>query len=136
MTDAEIKRRDPPLDVELPASLHPVLRRVFAARGIRTAADLDISLDGLHRTELLAGVDAAVDLLVAAITETRRILIVADFDADGATSCAVAIRALTAMGAHNVEFLVPNRFEFGYGLTPAIVDLAQIRRPDFTRHRG
>ena len=91
---------------------------------------LDTSLTGLHRPEQLEGIDRAAALLEAAIADNRHILVVADFDADGATSCAVALRALASMGATHVSYLVPNRFEYGYGLTPAIVDLARARSPD------
>ena len=73
---------------------------------------------------------AAIELLVQALREQSRILIVADFDADGATSCAVALRALQAFGAAHVDYIVPNRFEYGYGLTPEIVELGKTRNPD------
>lgn len=129
MTELTIVRRQVPADCRLPAAMHPVLRRVFAARGVRSDADLDTALDGLYRTESLGGIDAAVGLLETALNEDRSILIVADFDADGATSCAVAMRALAAMGASNVSYIVPNRFEYGYGLTPPIVELAAARKP-------
>ena len=77
----------------------------------------------------LMGIDAAADLIVAAIESNARILIVGDFDADGATSCALAIRAFEAMGHSDVRFIVPNRFEYGYGLTPEIVELAKPQNP-------
>jgi single-stranded-DNA-specific exonuclease len=108
--------------------MHPVLQRIYAARGIRSAADLDVSLERLHPVGTLEGIHAAVDLLL----EHRvggRVLVVGDFDADGATSTALMIRALTAWGFESVDFLVPNRFEFGYGLTPEIVALAATRSP-------
>ncbi len=116
-------------DVSL-GSLHPVLQRVYAAREVSCESELDCSLIGLLSYKELIGIDAAVDLLVAAIKEQKRILIVADFDADGATSCAVAVRGLNAMGAKDVRFVVPNRFEFGYGLTPEIVEVAAREEPD------
>jgi single-stranded-DNA-specific exonuclease len=112
----------------LGGSLHPVLQRVYAARGVRCDNDLNVSLGRLHPVGSLEGIAAAVDLLL----EHRvggRILIVGDFDADGATSTALMIRALKAWGFESVEFLVPNRFEFGYGLTPEIVALAVTRSP-------
>ncbi|MFL6601026.1 MAG: single-stranded-DNA-specific exonuclease RecJ [Steroidobacteraceae bacterium] len=108
--------------------MHPVLQRIYAARGIRGAADLDVSLEKLHPVSTLEGIHAAVDLLL----EHRiggRVLVVGDFDADGATSTALMIRALRAWGFESVDFLVPNRFEFGYGLTPEIVALAATRSP-------
>lgn len=114
----------------MPASLHPVLQRVFAARGATCAADLDTSLAGLYRVDALGSMTQAVALLSEALAGDARMLFVADFDADGATSCAVGVRALRAMGARHVEYIVPNRFEYGYGLTPPIVDLAAARRPE------
>jgi single-stranded-DNA-specific exonuclease len=108
--------------------MHPVLQRIYASRGIRSAADLDTSLDRLHPVGTLEGIPAAVDLLLAH-RAAGRVLVVGDFDADGATSTALMIRALTAWGFASVDFLVPNRFEFGYGLTPEIVELAASRSP-------
>ncbi|MEP6996406.1 MAG: single-stranded-DNA-specific exonuclease RecJ [Betaproteobacteria bacterium] len=110
------------------AGIAPVMARVFAARGIASAAELDNDLAGLPPWQSLKGIDAAAERLADGIDLGERLLIVADYDADGATACAVAMRGLAAMGA-NVEFLVPNRFEFGYGLTPEIVALAAARRP-------
>jgi single-stranded-DNA-specific exonuclease len=110
------------------AGLPPVLARVYAARGIRTAAELDHSLAALPPFGTLRGIDLASARLVRAIAQGERILIVADYDADGATACAVGVRGLRALGAR-VDFLVPNRFEYGYGLTPEIVALAAQRDP-------
>lgn len=126
-----LKIRDSLTDPDaLSAELHPVLRRVYAARGIRCDDDLRHGLDGLLCPSRLGGQEAAAALLADAVTASRRILIVGDFDADGATSCAVAIRALRAMGAAEVDYLVPNRFDFGYGLSPEIVAVAARQRPD------
>ncbi|MGH8324238.1 MAG: single-stranded-DNA-specific exonuclease RecJ, partial [Steroidobacteraceae bacterium] len=111
----------------LNGELHPVLRRIYVTRGVRTAADLDISLERLLPVGTLEGVPAAVDLLLR--HRTGRVLVVGDFDADGATSTALMVRALRAWGFAAVDFLVPNRFEFGYGLTPEIVALAATRTP-------
>jgi len=110
--------------------VHPVLRRVFAARGVACAADVDHSLSGLLRTEALGGIEQATALLAAALREDSRIVVVADFDADGATSCAVAVRGLRACGARHVDYVVPNRFEYGYGLTPPIVELVRTKGAD------
>lgn len=130
-TQRVVERRTPAADPEaLPVDLHPVLRRVYAHRGIRSTDELEQGLDALHPPNLLHGMDAAVEILVEAVCEQRRVLFIGDFDADGATSCAVAIRALTAMGATSVDYLVPNRFEFGYGLSPEIVEVASERAPD------
>ncbi len=111
----------------LSGDLHPVLRRVYLTRGVRSIADLDVSLERLAPVGTLEGVSAAVDLLVQ--HRTGRILIIGDFDADGATSTALMVRALRSWGFASVDFLVPNRFEFGYGLTPEIVTLAASRAP-------
>jgi single-stranded-DNA-specific exonuclease len=113
----------------LDAGLHPVLARVYAGRHIRSAAELNYGLDGLIAPHSLKGVDAAACLLADAIEKARRLLIVADYDADGATACAVGMRALRAFGA-NVDYLVPDRFKLGYGLSPELVELAAQRKPD------
>lgn len=113
----------------LAAGLHPIEARLYAARGIDQAADLATDLAHLLPFDSLLGISAAAQRLADAIAQRQRILIVADYDADGATACAVAVRGLGAMGAV-VEFIVPNRFEYGYGLTPEIVDLAAQRQPD------
>ena len=99
------------------------LARALAARGITSVAQTRLMLEGLLAPAELSHVDHAAALLADAIEADARLLIVADYDCDGATSCAVAIRGLRAMGAR-VDYLVPNRFAYGYGLTPEIVDLA------------
>jgi len=109
--------------------IHPALARIFAARGIRHAKDLDDALGGLIPPDQLLGTDEAAVMLADAIEAGSRMLIVADYDCDGATACAVGVRGLRAMGAQ-VDYLVPNRFEYGYGLTPAIVELAAARQPE------
>jgi len=111
------------------AGLHPVLARVYAARRIRSAAELDDDFRRLLPPASLTHCERAAGLLADAIAAGNKLLIVADYDADGATACAVGVRALRQMGA-NVEYLVPNRFELGYGLTPELVDIAAQRRPD------
>jgi single-stranded-DNA-specific exonuclease len=110
--------------------LHPVLARVYAARHVTSSAELDHSLERLVPPGRLKGMEAAELLLAGAIRNGRRLLIVADFDADGATSCALAVRALRAMGARDVRYVVPNRFEYGYGLTPEIVTVAAQQAPE------
>ncbi len=110
--------------------LHPVVKRVLLARGIYQHESLDRSLAKLPSPWLLSGIETMVEQLINAIEKQQKIIIVADFDADGATSCAVAIKGLTAMGAKHVDFIVPNRFEYGYGLTPEIVELAQQQQPN------
>jgi len=116
-------------DANFPPDLSPMLGRVFMARGARCSDDIDLSMSSLLSPSLLMGIDGAVDLIIAAMESDARILIVGDFDADGATSCALAIRAFEAMGHSDVRFIVPNRFEYGYGLTPEIVDLAKPQNP-------
>jgi single-stranded-DNA-specific exonuclease len=110
------------------AHLHPVLQRAYAARGVGSALDLDHSLDRLLPISTLAGVAEAVSLLLLH-RECGRVLVIGDFDADGATSTALMVRAMRAWGFACVDFLVPNRFKFGYGLTPEIVALALTRNP-------
>ncbi|MEJ2692228.1 MAG: single-stranded-DNA-specific exonuclease RecJ [Candidatus Thiodiazotropha sp.] len=109
--------------------IHPVLRRVYAARGIESENELDLSLARLLPVSRLKGVEQGAELLEEAIEAGRPLLIVGDYDADGATSTALAMLALRAYGAEAVDYLVPNRFDFGYGLTPELVDLAAQRRP-------
>jgi single-stranded-DNA-specific exonuclease len=113
----------------LDAGMHPVLARVYAGRNIRSPAELDYPLAGLLAPSLLKGIDAAATLLADAIGESRRLLIIADYDADGATACSVGMRALRAFGA-SVGYLVPDRFKLGYGLSPELVDVAAQRKPD------
>ena len=114
----------------LPADLHPVLQRIYLARHVTSAQELEQSFDRLIPPAQLKGIDQATALLANALQRQRRILIVADFDADGATSCALAQRALRSLGARDVRYLVPNRFEYGYGLTPEIVALASRQSPE------
>ncbi len=128
---ALIKRRVIADDsLALPDGLHPVLKRIYAARNVTDAIELEHGLNRLLPYHLLKGVKQAVALLVESLSQQQRILVIGDFDADGATSSALAVRALRAMGAKQVDFLVPNRFEFGYGLTPEIVNVALEWQPD------
>lgn len=126
----QILRRDCPDAEHLPADLHPLLKRLYAAREVRDPDQLDYSLGALLPGSQLHGIDAAIALLKSHIEQGKRILIVADFDADGATACALAVRGLTAMGAQDVRYVVPNRFEYGYGLSPEIVAVAAEQQPD------
>lgn len=127
---ASISKRQPraaELDSE---DVHPLLRRIYAARGVESTRELSKSLQDLLPLTDLKGVEQAAEILVHAISTGKHILIVADFDADGATSCALATRALRQMGASQVSYVVPNRFEYGYGLTPEIVAVAAKQSPD------
>ena len=112
------------------AALPEVLKRVYAGRGITDPGELALGLDQLLPPTSLKGVADAAELLADAIEGEARVLIVGDFDADGATSCAMAVSVLQQMGLREVAYLVPNRFEFGYGLTPEIVELAAAQMPD------
>ena len=130
MPEIVTRERDPAaFNALLAANVDPRMARVYAARGIASAADLNHSLPALLPPAQLAFIEDAARLLADAIEARKRLLIVADYDADGATACAVGMRALAAMGA-KVDFIVPNRFEFGYGLTPEIVALAAQSSPD------
>ena len=123
------RQRTSPGDA-LPDSLHPVLRRVYGARGVRSPDDLDLGLERLLPIGSLGGVPAAVDLLLRCHRDGRRVLVLGDFDADGATSTALMIRQLRRLGFADPQFLVPDRFRFGYGLTPEIVRVAATMRPE------
>lgn len=114
------------------SGVHPLLARLLAARGVRTADDLDDGLARLLPPQTLKGAAAAAELLADTLDAGRRICVVADYDCDGATACAVAIRGLRMLGAapDAVHYVVPDRAVHGYGLTPAIVDLARAQRPD------
>jgi single-stranded-DNA-specific exonuclease len=127
----KIKQRDAMGWQTLPKIWPDSLRRVMAARGIQTEADLSYSLSELPKPTLMLGMKAAVTLLANAVMTQQRIMIVADFDTDGATSCAVAIRGLQAMGAQHLDYIVPNRFVHGYGLTPELLaEVAEQNQPD------
>jgi len=112
--------------------IHPVLARILAARGVSGRIDLDDAMAGLLPPDSMLGIDRAAALLADAIAAQKRLLIVADYDCDGATACAVGVRALRAMGATGAacSWLVPNRFRTGYGLSPEVVALAAPLEPD------
>src|SRR5210317_1687385 len=115
---------------ELPESLHPVIRRVLLARNIMDDRALDLKLGGLESPDKLSGIQQAAEILADAVVGGQSILIVGDFDADGATGTAVAVRALRLMAAAEVDFRVPNRFEFGYGLSVGLVETLAGDPPD------
>lgn len=108
----------------LPADLHPVLQQLYASRGIENAAQLQRNAAALLPFSQLKGIDDAVALLIAALKSQQQIVIVGDFDADGATSTAVLLSGLQMLGFKRLEYLVPNRFEYGYGLSPQMAELA------------
>lgn len=109
--------------------LHPLLARLYASRGIQTASELSLELADLIPPSALSHAQEAAELLADAIEAEARLLIVADYDCDGATACALAVRALRACGA-TVDYVVPDRFNLGYGLSPEVVDLAAQQSPD------
>jgi len=120
------------LEVGATANLHAstLLSRLYALRGVRSEHELDASLERMIPIRELDGIEAAVQLLLQHHADQSRIVIIGDFDTDGATSTAVVVRQLRRLGFRQVEFLVPNRFQFGYGLTPEIVALAAQNKPD------
>lgn len=124
-----IRRRDWNNSPNL-ACLHPILQRVYSARGVQSVDELEKGLEKLDSFQLLTHIEQAVECLVTALALEQHILIIGDFDADGATSTALTVSCLKTMGASKVSFLVPNRFEFGYGLTPEIVEVAAQCSPD------
>src|SRR3990167_2108113 len=127
----KIVRRDYPKEVAAALDgIHPLLQRVFAARQVVHVSELELSLAHLLPYQSLLGIESAAQLLADAVMQHKKILIVGDFDADGATSTALAMRALRSFGSQHVQFLVPNRFAFGYGLTPELVAVAKDFAPD------
>ncbi len=129
MSHIQIKPRSTSAGNPLPG-FDRVMSGVFSARGISNPAALDYSLKRLLPPQGLTNINNAAELLSEAVTAGANIVIVGDFDADGATSCALAVRCLKAFGLENVSYLVPNRFEYGYGLSPEIVGMAAMRQPD------
>lgn len=109
---------------------HPLLQRIYASRSVSTPKEVEQTFDNLLPYSSLLGIDKAAGMLADAITNNKKIVIVGDFDADGATSTALAVRALRSFGAKEVQFLVPNRFAYGYGLTPELVEAAKTFSPD------
>ncbi len=125
-----IYRRVPAREGDFSPRVPVLLQRILSARNVFTDGELTLDLRDLHSPEQLLGLKASVQILQEELMRQGRVLIIADFDADGATSCALAVRALRAMGFQHVDYIVPNRFEYGYGLTPEIVALAAQRAPD------
>ena len=125
-----IRRNQISVDSNSLSDIHPILQRVYATRNIQSLDQLDKDLARLLPYQSLLGIDKAVQLLADAVMKNQRMMVVGDFDADGATSTAVAVRALKSFGASNVSYLVPNRFAYGYGLTPELVEVASNDRPD------
>ena len=123
----QLRRREVDESAELPADLSPLLRRLYASRGVRSAQDLERSVKGMLPWQQLSGVEKTVEILYNAFREGTRIIVVGDFDADGATSTALSVLGMRSLGCDNISYLVPNRFEDGYGLSPEVVDQAHAR---------
>ncbi len=130
MTEISLERREAAGAIpDALRGLHPLLQRLYVSRGIRSLDEVAYSLSGLADVDRLKGLDAAVARLFEALAARQSILVVGDYDADGATSTALAVRCLRRMGAAAVDYLIPNRFDFGYGLTPALVDVVADHPP-------
>ncbi|PPC71012.1 single-stranded-DNA-specific exonuclease RecJ [Pantoea sp. ICBG 985] len=126
MHSVELRRREAQADAQLPDDLPPLLRRLYLQRGVKDAVELERGAKFLLPWQSLGGIERAVTLLHQMLQQQRRIVVVGDFDADGATSTALTVLALRSMGG-NVDYLVPNRFEDGYGLSPEVVEQARAR---------
>ncbi len=120
----QIVRRTTVNDSHLPNELHPKIKQIYASRGVKNCQELKLKVSQLHAIDSLVGLDKACQVLHQTLIVNACIVIIGDFDADGATSTALMMEALSALGSTNHHFLVPNRFEYGYGLTPEIVDIA------------
>ncbi|MBQ0756314.1 MAG: single-stranded-DNA-specific exonuclease RecJ [Amphritea sp.] len=130
MSDLLIRRREVDQNSNVFNQVHPLLARIYASRGLHNSEELGRSLQTLQTGRDMLGLDAAVSRLITALEQDQHILIVGDFDCDGATSTAVGMLGLGMMGANRVSYLVPNRFEYGYGLSPEIVKVAAEQKPD------
>ena len=126
----EVLRRSVNTGLQFNDSVHPLIQKIYKQRTISDADELELGLNNLLTPDKLMGIGDAVELLMIALEQQQRVLIVADFDADGATSCVVAINCLKQFGLKQIDYVVPNRFEFGYGLTPEIVELGRLKNPD------
>ena len=130
MTSVNIRRRDPGAPGTWPAQVPSLLRRLYEARGAASPDQAQPKLATLHSPESLSGIDAATMLLSGAIAADRHIVVVGDFDCDGATACAVAMRGLRLLGAKRVSPAVPNRVRHGYGLSRSLVEELAVLQPD------
>ncbi len=120
----QIVRRAKVDDSHLPNHLHPIIKQIYANRGIENPAELELNVSQLCDVKNLKGIEQGCHVLHQALAENKNIFIIGDFDADGATSTALMMEALRLFASHNHQFLVPNRFLYGYGLTPEIVEIA------------
>ncbi|GAG59829.1 unnamed protein product, partial [marine sediment metagenome] len=128
--DKVIIRRPAQATVLHETEMHPLLANIYSARGVESLEELERGLAQLLPYEKLSNIDLAVEVLQSALRHGEHIMIVGDYDADGATSSALAMSALKAMGASQVSYIVPNRFDYGYGLSPEIVEEAWKQKPD------
>jgi single-stranded-DNA-specific exonuclease len=124
------RRPAPAASVYMPANLHPLLRRVYLSRGVTDQLGCRLPLSALHAPDSLLDISRAADIVARLVAEGGSMLVVGDYDADGATGSALAVRGLRAMGANRVSYLVPSRFDYGYGLSPEVVDAARTLEPD------
>jgi single-stranded-DNA-specific exonuclease len=120
----QIVRRAKVDDNHLPDNIHPLIKQIYASRGIENATELELNVSQLCAVERLKGINLGCQVLHQALIDNKNIAIIGDFDADGATSTALMMEALRLFGSDNYQFIVPNRFLYGYGLTPEIVDIA------------
>lgn len=131
MSQITIKRRGiPDIEIEGGDHLHPLLSQIYKSRGVTHIKQVDYQLKHLYKPDGLLGIDQAVNLLIEAIKTQQRVLVVGDFDADGATATALVVRAMRAFGAEHIGFIVPNRFDYGYGLSPELVNDLASQKPD------
>ena len=129
--DSKIRRVNASISDELLNSdLPPLLQQLYANRGIKKLQQVQYSLQQLPDYKKLKDIEVAADIIAQHVSEDKRIIIIGDFDADGATSSALVVRALRLFGATQVSYVGPNRFEYGYGLSPEIVTLAAEQSPD------
>ena len=126
----EVYRRPSNENLSFKKSVHPLIQKIFKRRPISDVSEIELGLNNLLTPEKFKGIDDAVSLLINALEKQERVLIVADFDADGATSCVLAINCLRKFGLRQIDYVVPNRFEYGYGLTSEIVELGKLKNPD------
>ena len=127
----KIKRRKIPQSDSLTnCGLSPLIQRLYLARGITSPTQINYSLQNLANPEKLSNINTAAEIAVSAIKHNKKIVIVGDFDADGATATALCLRAFKAFGHHNIDFLVPNRFDFGYGLSTQLIPILQEMQTD------
>jgi len=124
-----VRRALPDVMPELPG-IPPFLSKIYAARGVSNSSELELILQNMLASGSLKGLEKAVELIAEAVVQQKKIVIVGDFDADGATSTTLAVEALSAMGALQCSYVVPDRFRYGYGLTPEIVELVSEQNPD------